>query len=125
MKVSVPLLNQLIWPGAVNAAVLMKAKSWLPATVSSASMLVKWARRPAQCCSRRRCPVVQANLVDGRPQEPVGAAVAAQRIDAEAADEDVDAVIADDDVVKLVAGQSAAIRLKIRFQGVKSVLAEA
>ena len=27
-NVSVPLVNQLIWPGAVNAAVLMKSKFW-------------------------------------------------------------------------------------------------
>ena len=44
-------------------------------------------------------------LIDGRPQEYVGAAVAAQRIEPEAADEDVDAVVADDEVVELVAGQ--------------------
>ena len=31
MKISVPLVNQLIWPGAVNAAVPMKVKAWSPA----------------------------------------------------------------------------------------------
>jgi len=65
---------------------------------------VKWSTSPARCCSRRRYPGWTSDLIDGRPQEPVGAAVAAQRIDAEAADEDVDAVVADDDVVELVAG---------------------
>ena len=30
MKVSVPLVNQLIWPGAVKPAVSMKVKAWLP-----------------------------------------------------------------------------------------------
>ena len=28
MKVSVPWVNQLIWPGAVNAMVRMNVKSW-------------------------------------------------------------------------------------------------
>src|SRR3954468_14821466 len=104
-NVSVPLLNQLIWPGAVNAAVLMKSKSWSLGCVSSASMLVKWS-------TSLRCAVVgdnvragQADLADGRPQEPIAAAVAAQRIDAQAADEDVDAVVAGEEVVELVAGQ--------------------
>ena len=47
----------------------------------------------------------QADLADGRPQERIAAAVAAQRIDAQAADEDVDAVVAGEEVVELVAGQ--------------------
>ena len=41
-----PLVTQLTWPGAVNPAVLMKVKFWSPATVSSASMLVKWSTSP-------------------------------------------------------------------------------
>ena len=46
MKVLAPSVNQLIWPAAVNAAVEMKVKSWLPARFSLASMKVKWSTSP-------------------------------------------------------------------------------
>src|SRR5262245_11707713 len=59
MKVSVPLVNQLIWPGAVNAPVPLKVKFWSPATVSSASMLVKWRKSP----SARLKSVTRSGLV--------------------------------------------------------------
>ena len=107
MKVSVPLVNQLIWPGAVNAAVPMKVKSWLPATVSFASMLVKWSTSPRSVEVRDDVGVEieQADLVDGLPQESVAGAAARHGVLAVAAVDDVDTVIADDTIIVEAAGE--------------------
>ena len=101
IKVSVPLVNQLIWPGAVNAAVPMKVKSWLPATVSFASMLVKCNTSCAVLKSvmMSGSKLNKPNLVDGLPQESVAGAAARHGVLAIAAVDDVDTVIADDTIV--------------------------
>ena len=107
IKVSVPLVTQLIWPGAVNAAVPMKVKSWLPATVSFASMLVKWSTSSAVLKSviMSGSKLNKPNLVDGLPQESVAGAAARHGVLAIAAVDDVDTVIADDTIVVEAAGE--------------------
>src|SRR4051795_5657304 len=108
MKVSTPLVDQLIWPGAVNAAWSMKVKFWSPATRLvriHIGEVEEVALRPVQIRDDVRVEIGQADLVNVRPYKHVQPAAAGQGVLAIAAVDDVRSVVADDAIVVEAAGQ--------------------
>ena len=102
-----PLVTQLIWPGAVNAAVpdedevLVTGDRLVRVDVGE----VEHVLRGVEVRDDVGVEIEQADLVDGLPQESVAGAAARHGVLAIAAVDDVDTVIADDTIVVEAAGE--------------------